>query len=296
MTRYRFATTDVFTRDRFGGNPLAVVLDAEGLSDRQMQQLAAEFNYSETTFVLPPQDESHSACVRIFNRKHEMPFAGHPNVGTAYILATLNPQLGDRLIFEEKAGLVAVEVVRDDSGKAAGALINAPQPLSVGMELSRAAVAECLRLEATDLIIDAHPPTVASVGVEFAVVEIASDALPNAEPNMDAFRQLVRECDALRGRLSIFCYAMDGRERARARMFAPLTGTWEDPATGSAAAALGALRLAIEGGQHRNIQVTQGTEMGRTSHLSVTSWRDGSVTKSAVQGDCVLVFQGDFAL
>src|SRR5688572_15168511 len=113
MRVYRYVTVDVFTQQRFGGNPLAVVTDAQGLSDTEMQALAAEFNYSETTFVLPPDDPAHSALVRIFNRAHEMPFAGHPNVGTGYVLAHEGRDIDGVLLFEELAGLVEVRVERN---------------------------------------------------------------------------------------------------------------------------------------------------------------------------------------
>ncbi|MFN5718898.1 MAG: PhzF family phenazine biosynthesis protein, partial [Bradyrhizobium sp.] len=101
----RYITVDVFTDRAFGGNPLAVVLDAEGLSTAQMQAIATEFNYSETTFVLPPQDKANDANVRIFTPVRELPFAGHPNVGTAFVLAQLAKEPKPRLVFEEKAGL-----------------------------------------------------------------------------------------------------------------------------------------------------------------------------------------------
>src|SRR5216684_3305268 len=111
----QFVTVDVFTDRKFGGNPLAVLPDAEGLSSEQMQAIAAEFNYAETTFVLPPKDPKHTAEVRIFTPKAEMPFAGHPNVGTAFVLARAGEShgraiSGDRLVFEEKAGLVPLDI------------------------------------------------------------------------------------------------------------------------------------------------------------------------------------------
>ncbi len=106
MRTYPFVTVDVFTDRRFGGNPLAVFPDARGLSDTEMQCLAAEFNLSETTFVLPPADPPHPARVRIFNRTAEMPFAGHPNVGTGYVLAGQGRDNDGVLLFEELAGLV----------------------------------------------------------------------------------------------------------------------------------------------------------------------------------------------
>ncbi len=125
----RYITVDVFTDRAFGGNPLAVVLDAGGLSTAQMQAIASEFNYSETTFVLPPQDKGHDAQVRIFTVRAEIPFAGHPNVGTAFVLATQAAKPPARLLFEEKAGLVAVEVLTE-AGRAVGAELTAPQRLS----------------------------------------------------------------------------------------------------------------------------------------------------------------------
>src|ERR1043165_6668195 len=109
----RYITVDVFTDRAFGGNPLAVVLDPQGLSTAQMQAIATEFNYSETTFVLPPRDAAHDAEVRIFTVTTEIPFAGHPNVGTAFVLAVQAAKAPGRLLFEEKAGLVPVEIMRE---------------------------------------------------------------------------------------------------------------------------------------------------------------------------------------
>src|SRR6267154_3171789 len=125
MRTYGFVTVDVFTDRRFGGNPLAVFPDASGLSDGEMQSLAAEFNLSETTFVVPPEDPANTARVRIFNRTSEMAFAGHPNVGTGWVLAGLGRARDGVLRFEEKAGLVEVHV--DGTSVVT---IAAPQPLS----------------------------------------------------------------------------------------------------------------------------------------------------------------------
>ena len=127
----RYITVDVFTDRAFGGNPLAVVLDAEGLSTEQMQAIATEFNYSETTFVLPPADKANDANVRIFTVRSELPFAGHPNVGTAFVLATQAAKTPARLKFEEKAGLVPVEILTAQ-GKVVGSEFAAPKPLSKG--------------------------------------------------------------------------------------------------------------------------------------------------------------------
>jgi len=116
MPRFSFVTVDVFTDRRFGGNPLAVFPDARGMSDADMQSLAAEFNLSETTFVLPPANPANTARVRIYNRKSEMPFAGHPNVGTGWVLARQGRAPDGRLRFEELAGLVEIEVAPVPAG------------------------------------------------------------------------------------------------------------------------------------------------------------------------------------
>src|SRR3954471_16892413 len=135
MPTYAFVTLDVFTNQRFGGNPLAVFTDARGMSDAQMQALAAEFNLSETTFVLPPRDPANTARVRIFNRTAEMPFAGHPNVGTAFALAKHLGGRPDSFRFEEQAGLVRVTLRYSAVGEPEGAEIEAPQPLTCSGEL-----------------------------------------------------------------------------------------------------------------------------------------------------------------
>src|ERR1700761_3298060 len=131
----RYVTVDVFTDRAFGGNPLGVVIDAEGLSTAQMLAIAREFNYSETTFVLPPRGAGHDAEVRIFTVNSEIPFAGHPNVGTAYVLATRAESPPARLLFEEKAGLVPVEIV-SEGGKVLSAELTAPRPLQRLTEFS----------------------------------------------------------------------------------------------------------------------------------------------------------------
>src|ERR1700744_5039168 len=151
----RYVTVDVFTDRAFGGNPLAVVLDAEGLSTVQMQAIAIEFNYSETTFVLPPGDAANDAQVRIFTVRSEIPFAGHPNVGTAFVLATQANKPPARLLFEEKAGLVPVEMLTEH-GKVVGAELTAPQPLQRLTRFSAEQAAACASLSAADIITDRH--------------------------------------------------------------------------------------------------------------------------------------------
>ena len=134
MPAYEFVTVDVFTTQRFGGNPLAVFPDARGLTSEQMQALAMEFNLSETTFVLPPDDPQHHAKVRIFTPRAELPFAGHPNVGTGYVLARRMDNPPEHLVFEEIAGLVRVHLLRDADGATTGTRISAPRALSIDIE------------------------------------------------------------------------------------------------------------------------------------------------------------------
>jgi trans-2,3-dihydro-3-hydroxyanthranilate isomerase len=273
MRTYPFVTVDVFTDRRFGGNPLAVFPDARGLSDAEMQALAAEFNLSETTFVLPPEDHANSARVRIFCRTYEMAFAGHPNVGTAYVLAREGRDRGGVLRFEELAGLVEVQVDRDGTGAVTGATIAAPQPLSFGPELQAEDVAACAGIAPADVLAAAHPPILVSVG-------------------NGAFRRVHAASPALGNRLALHLYARDG-QRLRARMFSPMSGTVEDPATGSANAPLGAFLLSLTQAAALSIEVVQGVEMGRPSLLRVTARRGPDGIRATVGGSCVPVLRGE---
>lgn len=296
MPSYPYVTVDVFTDRQFGGNPLAVVSDARGLGDEQMQQLAAEFNYSETTFVLPPDDPAHTARVRIFNRSHEMAFAGHPNVGTALVLAWTRAGLSDQLMFEEMAGLVAVTLERGSDGKARGASINAPQPLTTGLVLPVEAVASCLGIRPAEVRTQVHPPLVASVGMPFVLAEVSPEGLAEASPSLEPFKAGVQQYAELKGRLSIFFYTRVDGHAVRARMFGPLAGTWEDPATGSASAALVALLLARSEADRLELEITQGVEMGRTSRIGASAWRTAEGIRSGVKGESVIVFRGEVVL
>lgn len=298
MRSYRFVTVDVFTEQRFGGNPLAVFPDARGLSDAEMQSLAAELNLSETTFVLPPERAANTARVRIFNRTAEMPFAGHPNVGTAFVLASDRPELGDTLRFEEIAGLVEIEIDRLADGAICGATIAAPQPLSLGMEFPPAVIAACAGLDPSDIVVSTHRPVWASVGNSYVIAEVRPDALGRAIPDLREFRDAAAARPALNGRLSLYLYARDAADETalRVRMFAPLAGTLEDPATGSAATPLGALLLSHDGGERRCYTITQGVEMGRASLLNVVAFRAADGIRATVRGRCVPVLRGEAQL
>ncbi|MBL0900875.1 MAG: PhzF family phenazine biosynthesis protein [Reyranella sp.] len=297
MRTYPFVTVDVFTQRRFGGNQLAVFPDAHGMSDAEMQSLAAEFNLSETTFVLPPEDPANSARVRIFTRTREMPFAGHPNVGTAYVLAQQGRDSNGKLRFEELAGLVEIDVERGASGAVLGATIAAPQPLTLGVEMPVSEIAACAGLKESDVRISAHRPVTATLGNPFVIAEVDPAALPRASPDVASFRAAVEREAALNGRLGLYLYAHDGPGKVQARMFAPLGGTFEDAATGSAAGPLGALLLSLTRDQELAVDIHQGMTMGRPSLLRVVARRgpdDG--IRATVAGHCVPVLRGEAQL
>jgi len=295
MRSFRFETVDVFTDRRFGGNPLAVFPEAEGLADAEMQALAAEFNLSETTFVLPPENPAHTARVRIFNRVAEMAFAGHPNVGTAHVLARLGRDRDGVLLFEELAGLVEVRVERDAFGVVTGAIIAAPQPLSLGPEMPVALLAACIGLDPAEVMVEAHRPVMASVGNAFVLAEVAPEALGRAAPDLAQFARAAAAFPALGPRrLPLYLYAREAEPgRLRARMFSPLSGTIEDAATGSAAAPLAALLLSLGGAAEGRFEIMQGVEMGRPSLLRAAARRADDGIRATVGGGCVPVLRGE---
>ena len=288
---YDFETVDVFTDRRFGGNPLAVFTDARGLSSAEMQSLAAEMNLSETTFVLPPEDSANTAKVRIFNRTAEMPFAGHPTIGTGYVLAKRGYGSDGVLSLEVPAGLVRVTIETDDDGLPVGGLIAAPQSLTLGEAVPPETVAACLGLGVDDVVISAHAPIIALVGNPYVIAQVTDEALGRCEPDVVAFRNAREAHPSMDGRFSLHVYAGQGRH-LRARMFAPLAGTWEDPATGSANAPLGALLLSLSTAEHAEFEIRQGVEMGRPSLLLVTARRGADGISVTVAGRCVPVLFG----
>jgi trans-2,3-dihydro-3-hydroxyanthranilate isomerase len=300
--RLQFETVDVFTAARFSGNPLAVVLNAEGLSSEQMQSIAAEFNLAETTFVLPPKDNAHTAEVRIFTPRAEMPFAGHPNIGTAFVLARAGTSYGravpqDRVVFEEKAGLVPITLSKDGA-EISGARLASPQLLAVGNEVPVEAVAAACGIAADDIETGNHPPCIASCGVGFILAEVKSrTGLAAAIPHIDVFRRDIVN----RGTTGILIYTeVDDLDiDIRARMFAPLKGIPEDPATGSANVALIGLlaKLRPESDLQLSKTIAQGVEMGRPSLLEAQAEkRGGIVTATFIGGRCVPVMQGSIEL
>jgi trans-2,3-dihydro-3-hydroxyanthranilate isomerase len=295
--RYRYYTCDVFTERRFGGNPLAVLPEAAGLSGEQMQRIAREFGYSETTFVLPPDDPAHARRVRIFTPGAEIPFAGHPNIGTAFVLAATGalPARGAtaRVVFEEGAGPVPVEV-RYEHGQPVYCELTAPRALTLGATSAVEAVAASLGLSADAVVTRTHPPRVASVGLPFLVVELRDRAALGAvRIRHDEHAALMGSC----GGEGVHLYTRDGGADVdlRARMYAPLHGVVEDPATGSANLALAALLAACapEADGRFAWRIAQGVEMGRPSRLEASAIkRGGEVVTVQIGGRSVLVCEG----
>jgi trans-2,3-dihydro-3-hydroxyanthranilate isomerase len=292
-----FVTVDVFTDRRFGGNPLAVVLNGAGLTTRQMQAVAGEFNLSETTFVLPPKEAAHTAEVRIFTPKAELPFAGHPNVGTAFALANRGKvhgrSVGEKVVFEEKAGLVPLQFMREGAA-VVGARLTAPRPLSRGSDVAVDVVAAACSITVDDIETRHHMPCVASCGTAFIFAELKSrQALTAASPRSELFARNF----PVDGATGIHLYARDGADGIdlRARMFAPLHGVPEDPATGSANVALAGLLASLrpEPDLALELRIAQGTEMGRPSRLDASAEkRSGRITEMRIGGRCIAVMAG----
>lgn len=295
-----FATVDVFTDRPFGGNPLAVVPDARGMTHAQMQALAAEFNLSETAFVLPPQNPAHTAQVRIFTPRAELPFAGHPNIGTAFVLATTDGAdaarlAGDTMSFEEQAGLVAVTLMREGA-TVTGARLAAPQGLAIGETICRKTVAAACSLAPDDIDTRVHEPCIASCGVPLVFAAVVSRAaLAAATPRNDVF---AKDIAVLRA-VGIHLYVPTPPANIEARMFAPHYGVAEDPATGAANVALAALLAAVDPRPDVRLErrISQGVDMGRPSLLLASAEkRGGAVVAAYVGGRCVPVMRGTITL
>jgi trans-2,3-dihydro-3-hydroxyanthranilate isomerase len=296
--RCRFVTADVFTDRVFGGNPLAVLPEAAGLAGEQMQAIAREFNLSETVFVLPPTDPAHSCRLRIFTPAREVPFAGHPTIGSALVLARLGTlELAGattQITFEELAGPVPV-TIRAAGGRPVFAELTAPEPPEVRPAPDSAALAAMLALTPADLRTEAGLPAFVSCGLPFLIVELR-DAAALARARLDRARWHYLLADAWSREVYLVTRDAAGLEvDFRVRMFAPAAGIEEDPATGSAAAALGGW-LGLNESRAKDCQrrvVAQGIEIGRPSRLEIeVERRAGALAAVRVGGGAVLVSEG----
>ena len=292
--KFAFATLDVFTETRFAGNPLAVVFDADGLAPGTMQAVAREFGHPETVFVLKPKAADSTAQARIFTPAVEMPFAGHPTVGTALALA-LRRGGGSDIVLEEQIGLLKCRVSADgaDRGRASFVLPSLPKP--AGTPADRAAIAAALGLKPDDIGFDRHTPSKWSVGNVFTFVPLRDiDAVRRCR--VDEARWDTAFESGGRSNAFVFCReTVDAANSFHARMFAPRLGVREDPATGSAAATFAgfcAAELSLGDGEHR-FAIEQGFEMGRPSLIELgLTLRGGALATASVGGPAIVVTEG----
>ena len=293
--RYKYYICDVFTTNRFGGNPLAVLPDAEGLTAKQMQQIAREFNFSESSFVFPPE-KGNTKKVRIFTPATEVPFAGHPNIGTAFVLASAGIieefNESTELVFEEKAGLVPITLNRLHNGSF-WCELQAPEKFSIGKTISAEILASAISLPSENIISNIHSPQVVSVGLPFLIAELKDrETLEQASVNSEGFKHLIGQ--DIPPYVHLYTRSNDEFD-LRARMFAPFDGVPEDPATGSANCALGGLLTYYNNASNGNYEwkIAQGFEMGRPSSLNArTQKKDGEIISTYIGGGSVMVSEG----
>lgn len=301
--QYQFVTADVFTDRIFGGNQLAVFPKSTGLTPHLMQNIAAEFNYSETVFVLPPQTPQGTRQIRIFTPQTELPFAGHPTVGTAYILAAIGEIALDSsettIYLEEGVGLVPVKILSQDGKPIYSELTVAKPPEFSDQMPTVSELARMLSLDDTDLVSDDYYPQAVSCGVPFLFIPLKNrDALGKVKLNRECWQGLLS--DAWASAVYVFCFEpeLPGSD-IRSRMFAPNMGIVEDPATGSAAAALAGylgMRYALSDGTLKWV-IEQGFEMGRPSILMIEADKNqGEIIAIRVGGSSVLVSQGTMTI
>ncbi len=300
--RLKFYTLDVFTDKRLAGNPLAVVRGADGLDASRMQAIAREFNLSETVFLLNPRDPVNTARARIFTPSAELPFAGHPTIGAAVLIAELDaPELlgGQELqiVIEEQIGPVTCSV-RRPKGKAPRAQFAVPQlPEWLGDgDGDVTAVAEALGLSDEDIGFDAHRPVMYSAGVGFTFVPVRTlEAIGRARANLSLWDRAIGP----QGHAAAYLYTRevtDEKSHVHARMFSPGLGIAEDPATGSAAAAFAGVAMEFEqpeDGEHVLV-IEQGIEMGRPSQIVLTmDVQNGVLAGASIGGSALIVSRGE---
>jgi trans-2,3-dihydro-3-hydroxyanthranilate isomerase len=298
MPRHRYVTADVFTDAPFGGNQLAVFPDARGIPEHRLLDITREFNYSETTFVYPAEEQGHTRRVRIFTPGGEIPFAGHPTVGTAHVLAAIGeiPLTGDTtpIVLGEGVGPVPVEIRAKNGVPVFAQLTVAKLPEKGPTSPDRALLARVLCLNESDLMGAHWEPQGWSCGLPFLYVPLMSrDAVSRAKLRIDEWELHVKGTWAQ----DIFLFAMQGEREGsdiHARMFGPGVNVAEDPATGSACAGLAGYLAARETRSGSlKWRVEQGFEMGRPSILELEAEvADGTCSAVRVGGSTVLVAEG----
>ena len=296
---YQFYTADVFTNQPFGGNPLAVFPEAGDLTDAEMQRIANEFNLSETVFVFPPQAPQHTKRLRIFTPQRELPFAGHPTVGAALVLANIGAvactSAATSITFEEAIGPIPVTIRTRDGRPSQAQFAVAQLPTFGPPAPAPTDVAAALSLSVDDLALEALPIQAASCGIPFLYVPVKHlSGVARARVHMPVWEACVQAYWA--PNFYVFTReTVTPQADVHARMFGPEAGVVEDPATGSAAAALAAV-LAPTAAQQAGTQhwrIEQGFEMKRPSLIEVEAdLSAGAITAVRVGGQAVMISQG----
>jgi trans-2,3-dihydro-3-hydroxyanthranilate isomerase len=299
--RRQFYLLDVFTDRLLAGNPLAVVIDSDGLAAATMQKIAAEFNLSETVFVLPPQNPINTARLRIFTPRAELPFAGHPTIGAAVLIgelraASLVRSQDVRIVLEEPVGAVTC-LARHRPGKARQAEFILPKlPARIGAAQPNDKIATALAIAPSDIGFDRHQPAIFSAGTPFTCVPIASRAaLMRAKPRLDLFAEAFAPPDAAHA----YLYVRADDSDFEVRMFAPTLGVFEDPATGAAAAAFAATLMQFEDmpDGHHAVTIAQGAALDRPSTIILSlEAENGALVEASVGGAAVIVADGKLDL
>lgn len=292
--RRRFVTLDVFTQTRFAGNPLAVVLESDGLDKSGMQAIAREFNLAETVFVMQPSNQNNRAMLRIFTPAVELPFAGHPTVGTAVLLGCMSGynRGAHQIVLEETVGLVrcTVEAQGKERGRASFVLPRLPERTGEGANVNEAAAALSLNEDEIGFGV----PSRWSAGVPVHFIPVRNlDAIGRARPAPSFEAVFERE-----GPAAVYLYCGEtaaAEHHFHARMFAPGLGIREDPATGAAAAAFAGLIAETarpDDGEHRYV-IEQGYEMGRPSQIELgMTIRESALVRASIGGGAIIVSDG----
>lgn len=295
VTKREFVILDVFTEQRFAGNQLAVVLDGDGLTTEEMQATAREFGFSETSFIMPAENPEHIP-IRIFTPTIEMPFAGHPTIGTAIIIAMREHRR--EFILVERAGLVHVqtELTNKEQG---WAKFQPPAPPSHDQQVDADIVAKAVSLPVDALVNDGHLPCAASCGAKFLIVEVRDLASLARARLAHTFDHTLFAHGLDHG---VYLFTRETREPAidiRARMLSPLDGIEEDPATGSAASALAGLLAELDPRPSLRLvwRIMQGYEMGRTSIIDTYVEKSpGETVRVQVAGSAILTMEGQITI
>ena len=299
-SKHRFVTLDVFTSTAFGGNQLAVFPDASGIPEDALLNITREFNFAEVTFCYPPANPAHTKRVRIFTPAREIPFAGHPTVGTAIALVMLGQAGGStKLVLEEGVGPISV-TVRDEKSAAPFAQFSVAKLAEVGPPTpSRGVLAEILSIDAEDILATPMAPQNVSCGLPFLMVPLRSvDAVSRSRVRMEKWETTLKSAWAP----DIFVFARDpegGDSHFHARMYGPGVNVPEDPATGSANACLAGYLAARASQKDGTLvwTVDQGVEMGRPSRIEIEADKSaGAVTAIRVGGNAVMMTEGSFTI